>query len=189
MNNKHQYTKKFKELPASIKLPSNDPSAIYQDSMWTFKLSNMQEKDQIGLLGNICPRMGSLSKDLDKLKKQVTVLTYDMHVKLGLKTDEIFFEEFNRKVENLCDCLRDILTKREIPYGLYRAVCEYKCARYFAEGSTNVYTPMLWAAKDLMDAANPYSKWGAYAIEWNKLNFPDQVEFWNERLNDDSDSE
>ena len=188
MNDNHLCTKKFKELPASIKLPSNDPSAIYQDSMWTFKLSNMQEKDQIGLLGNICSRMGSLSKDLDELKKQVTVLTHNMHVKLGLQTDEIFFKEFDQKVENLCGCLRDtILTKKEIPCGLYQAACEYKCAWYFADGSTDVYTPMLWAAKDLMDAANPCSEWGAYAIEWNKLNFPDQVEFWNERLNDDSE--
>ena len=189
MNDKHPHTEKFKELPASINLPLGDPSTIHQNSMWTFKISNMQENDQINLLRNICTRMGSLSKDSDELKKQITVLTYDMHLKLGIPTDEIFFDEFNRKIENLCGFLMDtILTNREIPYGLYRAVCECKCAWRFVQGPADVHTPMFCAAKNLMDAANPYSAWGAYAIEWDKLNFPDHVEFWNERL-EESDNE
>ena len=166
MNNDHPHTEKFKELPASINLPLGDPSTIHHNSMWTWKISNMQEKDQIRLLCNICSRMGFLSKDSDELKKQVTVLTYDMHLKLGLPTDEIFFDKFNKKIENLCGCLRD-LTNREIPYGLYQAVCECKCAWWFVKGSADVYSPMFWAANDLMSAANPHSARGAHAHEWD----------------------
>ena len=117
MNDNHPCTKKFKELPASINLPLGDPLTIHQNLMWTWKISNMQENDQINLLCNICTRMGSLSKDSDELKKQITVLTHNMHLKLGIPTDEIFFDKFNKKIENLCSCLSD-LTKREIQCSL-----------------------------------------------------------------------
>ena len=55
------------------------------------------------------------------------------------------------------------------------------------QGPADVSAPMFWAAKNLMDAANPHSAWGAHAIEWDKLNFPDHVEFWNKRLEESDD--